>query len=311
MAFDYAKLDGMQKLAAVLAKSTILPKVNVGPKDYRPLSEADVLALIIMGEELGLGPLQAIRGIQVVKGRPTIAAEVMVALVRNRRDVCEYLDCVETTKEKAVWEAKRVGSKHVQRIEFGMEDARKAGLTGSDMYSKFAANMLRWRAASIIVKLVFSDLIQGFYDSSSGELDEGKSAQSPEQVAENSKAVGFPHGFADGMQAQADRDAVEERHNIREPGSDDGEPLFSAEETRKAAEAIHAKAEHVARLVGGEVISPKDALLADLNAIVEGNATVTAEELTGAIVARIKKAGVAKDEDIRKAYAAAKAKVGA
>jgi hypothetical protein len=45
-----------------------------------------------------------------------------------------------------------------------MEQAKTAGLTGSDMYRKYPDLMLRWRCASMLIKLCYSDVILGLYD---------------------------------------------------------------------------------------------------------------------------------------------------
>jgi hypothetical protein len=124
---------------------------------------ADILAIILTGAELGLAPMQAVRGIQIIKGRPTLAADTMGALVKRRSDVCEYLVLKESTAERAVYEAKRKGDPSPTTMAFTMADAQRARIK-SDMYEKYPAQMLRARCLSAICRAVFPDLCLGLYD---------------------------------------------------------------------------------------------------------------------------------------------------
>lgn len=140
---------------------------------------ADILAIVLTGAELGLAPMQAIRGVQIIKGRPTLAADTMGALVKRRGDVCEYLVMKESTPERAVYEAKRKGDPSPTTMSFTMEDAKRAGLSGSDTYKKYPAQMLRARCLSAICRAVFPDLCLGLYDPE--ELADVPAAPPPER----------------------------------------------------------------------------------------------------------------------------------
>lgn len=156
-------LTEAKALSITLSKASLLPDALRG-------KEADVLMTIMTGRELGLGPMQAIRAIEVIKGKPTLKAEAMVALVRARKDVCAYLMCEASDAKVATWSTQRVGDPKPTTISWSMEQAKAAGLTSPSktgepsMYTKYPDIMLRWRAASMLVKLVYSDIILGLYD---------------------------------------------------------------------------------------------------------------------------------------------------
>lgn len=156
-------------LTEAKALSTTLSKASLLPDALRG-KEADVLMTIMTGRELGLGPMQAIRAIEVIKGKPTLKAEAMVALVRARKDVCAYLMCEQSDAKIATWSTQRVGDPKPTTISWSMAQAAAAGLTSPSkngepsMYTKYPDIMLRWRAASMLVKLVYSDIILGLYD---------------------------------------------------------------------------------------------------------------------------------------------------
>src|SRR3954452_5525102 len=69
-------LGEMLKLSEMLAQSSMIPQ------SYRGKPH-DVIACLIWGQEVGLGPLQALNGIAVISGRPAIWGDAALALVRS------------------------------------------------------------------------------------------------------------------------------------------------------------------------------------------------------------------------------------
>lgn len=167
-------IEEAERLSKTLAVSQLLP-------DALKQRPQDVLAVVLTGAELGLAPMQAIRGIKVIKGQPTLSAETMGALVRRRSDVCEYLVLKHSDSTRAVYETKRRGDPAPTTMAFTMEDAQRAGLTGGDNWRKYPAAMLRARCLSAICKAVYSDLVLGLYDP---EELESVGAPAPAQPAE-------------------------------------------------------------------------------------------------------------------------------
>lgn len=157
-------IEESEKLSTTLAKSALLPEALRG-------KQSDILVTLLSGAELGLAPMQALRGIVVIKGKPALSADLMGALVK-RNPVCEYLQLVESTATKATYKTKRKGDPEPTTMSFTMEDAKAAGIAG-DMYRKYPANMLRARCLAIICRAVYPDLCLGLYDSDSGELTDG------------------------------------------------------------------------------------------------------------------------------------------
>lgn len=150
-------LEEAKTLATIICKSSLLADAFRG-------KEAETLMAIMTGAELGLGPMQSLRAIEPIKGKPTLKAEAMTALVRARRDVCEYLVIRHSDAKRCMMETKRVGDPVATTMSFTIEDAAAAGLTGNDNYRKYPAAMLRARCGSAICKAVYSDLTLGLYD---------------------------------------------------------------------------------------------------------------------------------------------------
>lgn len=152
-----ASISELKELSSMLAPSALLPEVFRG-------KPGDVAVAVLTGAELGLAPMQSLRAIEMIKGKPSLKADAQVALVRRRRDVCEYFKLVESTGKVAIYETKRCGDPAPTRMSFSIEQAQTAGLTGNDNWRKFPDAMLRARCTSALCKAVYSDLLLGIYD---------------------------------------------------------------------------------------------------------------------------------------------------
>jgi hypothetical protein len=71
-----AQWELMMKQAAILRKSGFLPAAIK--------TDAQAVAIIQAGRELGLGVMEALRSINVIQGKPTLSAELMAALALKR-----------------------------------------------------------------------------------------------------------------------------------------------------------------------------------------------------------------------------------
>lgn len=164
--FEPQSLEQALSLATTLSKSGIIPDALRG-------KPADVLVILMTGRELGIGPMQSLRGISVIKGKPVLSADLMVAQCLRHRGVCEFFRLVESTPTVARYQTKRVGSEPVD-LAWSMEDARRAGLESSQNWRNHPAAMLRARCSSALARAVYPDLVGGIYEESEGEEIAGK-----------------------------------------------------------------------------------------------------------------------------------------
>ncbi len=158
-----------KELATTLSAARTLPEAL----QQKP---ADVMAIVMAGAELGLAPMQSIRALVLIKGKPTLSADAMGALVKSRREVCSWLRLVESSAAVATYETLRNGDPGPTRLSFTIEQARTAGLNG-DNWKRFPDAMLRARALSALCRAVYPDLLLGVYDP-----DELDAAPAPREV---------------------------------------------------------------------------------------------------------------------------------
>lgn len=180
LAFEPADVSQAVKLAQILVASRLLPRAIATPEA--------AFAVIMSGRELGLTAMQSLRSIHIIEGKPTMSADLMVALVK-RSSVCRYFSLVESTADRATYETQRRDDPSPTRLSFTMAEARDAGVAGKDNWRKFPAAMLRARAASALVRAVYPDVLLGVYDSDSGELEDAAPAPTAAVVVEAEPAT--------------------------------------------------------------------------------------------------------------------------
>lgn len=127
------------------------------PKGLRDRPEA-VLAAILKGHEVGIGPMQALSAIHVIEGKPTMAAELMRALVlRDGHEI--WIE--DSSSTRCTIAGRRHDSSRETRVTWTMDDAKTAGLSGKDVWRKYPRAMLLARATSELMRAIFPDVIAG------------------------------------------------------------------------------------------------------------------------------------------------------
>jgi len=134
-----AEIDYTWNLANKLCKTEFVPA------NLRNRPEA-ILAVFLTGRELGIGPMQSLRDIYPVNGRPALMASLMVSRVRGLGHRFKTLESTDTT---AVVQVHRKGEPEPEPpIRFTLEDAKRAELTGKAVWRQYPKAMLWNRAAS-------------------------------------------------------------------------------------------------------------------------------------------------------------------
>lgn len=127
---------------------------------------ASALMAVVAGREMGIGAVAALRGMYVAKGHLTLSAQLMAGVIL-RSGLAEYFEPVldECDDEHAVWETKRKGSNRVQRVQFTIDEARRAGLSfkSDSNWTKWPKTMLRWRACSELARAIYPDVVGNVY----------------------------------------------------------------------------------------------------------------------------------------------------
>jgi 5'-3' exonuclease len=127
-------------------------------------SPSKVLAMVLSGRELGLGVMASLRGHCIVKGKPAMYAQLMMALCLRHPD-CEYFRPVfkDCTNERARVICKRKSWPEGDEWTWTIEEARAAGLMGNAGWQNYPKNMLIWRCVANAARMFFPDILAGVY----------------------------------------------------------------------------------------------------------------------------------------------------
>ncbi len=127
-----------ERMARLVAGTVTLPDALKSPRD--------ILAVALTGRELGLGFMEATRLIQIIKGRPALAAELKV---RKAIEAGHEIRVLEESAE----EVTATCATHNASASFSMADAKKAGLLKPDSgWEKYASDMMWARAATRLIR---------------------------------------------------------------------------------------------------------------------------------------------------------------
>jgi hypothetical protein len=165
LAFEPRNADEAWRLAEWVA----------GSRCFTAQTPEQVYVLIHVGRELGLSAMQSVRGIYVVSGKPVISADLLVSVMINSGK-CDFWTTEEDTPERVTIATRRRGTDRVERRTWTIEDARRAGLVGKDIWARYPAQMLSHRAAADLARRVYPDVLFGVYTPDEAEDFEGGAA---------------------------------------------------------------------------------------------------------------------------------------
>lgn len=140
----------------------------------------EAAVILLTGRELGLSPMQSLRGIYVVNKTPVLSADLLVAVVR-RSGLCGSWRVVESTPETCTITTLRVGETEPASRTWTIADARRAQITGKPIWSQYPAQMLRHRCAADLAREVYPDVVLGLYTPE--EMDSVERPEAPREIA--------------------------------------------------------------------------------------------------------------------------------
>lgn len=144
-------IEGLYKMAQYAAESGLAKTTNAFEIHFR----------MMLGYELGIAPMAAIRTIYAVNGVPTCSGEAMLALIR-KSGLLSKLEVSGDDKSCSVTMGRKDTGEEMT-FTFTIEKAQRAGLVGKQVWKAYPDKMLKWRAISEGAKFLFSDVIGGLY----------------------------------------------------------------------------------------------------------------------------------------------------
>lgn len=149
-AIDSDAIKNIERIAETFAQSRLF-------SDTPNASQAFVK--ILAGNELGFGPFASMTGIHIIKGRPSIGANLMSAAVkRSGRYGYRVTELNDKVCRISFFERDNGERVEIGESKFDLEDARKAG---TQNLGRFPRNMLFARCMSNGVRFYCPDVFDG------------------------------------------------------------------------------------------------------------------------------------------------------
>ena len=131
---------------------------NLLPDSYRA-QPANVLLAIEYGHALGLEPIAAIQGISVIKGKPTLSADLMAAVVRRAGHKLRVRQSGMSVTATLI---RRDDPDFEYQVTWDQAKAERAGLWGQrGPWTQYAEQMLRSRAITEVCRQGASEALSG------------------------------------------------------------------------------------------------------------------------------------------------------
>lgn len=197
-AMDFCRMIAQTEICpAVYKPETFLKKMCNGnqqamamPENQEKAMEKSVANIYIAcsyGATLGMNPFQALQGIGVVNGKPTVYGDMLLGLIRPLcQDFHEFFDANTST---AVCQILRKGSRHPVQATFSWADAQRAGLAGkAGPWSQYPQRMIQMRARGFAIRDAFPDILSGIITREEAEdyvLTDDQQVIQQQQVIQN------------------------------------------------------------------------------------------------------------------------------
>jgi hypothetical protein len=143
--------------AAALAERIAETEFVPGPMRGKP---AVVAACIMYGDEIGVGPMQALASIHVVDGRPFPSAELLRALILRDGHTFRVLESTGT-KCRVMGLRRGRPDSEAHYVVWDIEMARAAGLAGKGAWRSYPRALLLARASTDLARMAFPDVVKG------------------------------------------------------------------------------------------------------------------------------------------------------
>ena len=171
MVMHYLMADIVQQ-AKILFASGLFPLIS---------SEAQAAAIIMAGAEMGLGAVESLREIQIVKGKLAFSSALISARIKASGKY--NFSVIENGDNACVLRFFEEGE-IVGESSFSLEDAKKAGLLSNPVWSKFPRNMLFARALTNGARWYCSEVFSGsVYTPDELRDEEASEGQAPKKKA--------------------------------------------------------------------------------------------------------------------------------
>jgi hypothetical protein len=220
-------IDDLSRVAKMLAISNYFDA-----KGDNNVAIAQIATKIMAGQEMGYGPFASVNGIHVIKGKPTLSANLMAAAVKAHP---KYDYRVREMSDKNVTIEFFESGDSLGLSSFSIQEAIKAGTQNIDKYPR---NMLFARAMSNGVKWYCPDVFNGNTVYTPEEFDVTVDANTGAIINEVTATKNIDKSTGEIIETNADQPAATNGAQHRPPPAQAPKPVDAA--TAELAASVNA-----------------------------------------------------------------------
>lgn len=174
-------------MTEVMDYARAVQSASMLPDAYRG-KPADIMLAVGLGNSMGLSPAESLYRINVIKGKPTAAAELIASNVRKAGHRLR-VQTEGTTVTATIVRADDPDFEHTVVRDAAW--AKQMGLADQANYKKQAVTMLQWRAITAVARLACSEALYGVQYTPDEILDSAplRSASAPTSASERMASI--------------------------------------------------------------------------------------------------------------------------
>lgn len=195
----------VEKMSHVIVKSGLF-----GMKD-----PSQAMALMFLCQAEGLHPMIAVRDYHIIQGRPALKADAALARFQAAGGRVEW-HTVTDKQCKATFSHPQGGT---VTLDWDLDQAKRAGISGKDVFQKYPRAMLRARVISEAIRTVFPQVLNGQYVPEEVQFFDEKPTQSREREyidAHTGEVIGPEPDFEELEEYKVVKAAIEEARSKEE-----------------------------------------------------------------------------------------------
>lgn len=158
--FNPGSFDELLTFCKMLSRTQLVPRALHDKVD-------DILAIVMMGADLRLSPMQSLQNISCINGKVTIWGDGLLAIVQghpNFAGMKEWIEHANSPDAVAYCLVKRrCGDEVMETVRgFSVDQAKRASLWGNKgPWSQYPERMLQMRARAFACRDAFADALRG------------------------------------------------------------------------------------------------------------------------------------------------------
>ena len=154
-----SEIESITAICRIAAQSNFVN--SSAPMNNQNQRMADAFFVVMMGRELGIPAMMALKTIFVIEGKPSCSGQALLSLMR-RAGVEVVVPDPATITDRATVKVKRPGGEW-HEYTYTEEMAKQAGLLGRNIWGKYKREMMLWRAVSTANRFETPDITGGMY----------------------------------------------------------------------------------------------------------------------------------------------------